>query len=168
VADLTVLPPSHRIYTLLRQQLDSGEIAPSSRLPTEPELAKRFGVARDTVRRALTRLEDEGRIRRRRRFGTFASDSIRVDTRARDIGALLEDLQAIRSASRTILHTYRRGPTPPSVLVMCPEFSRRCLIIERSRRVAGVPFARVAHYVSEHVAPLLTKRRLACFMREAA
>jgi len=37
----------------LRELIESGELVPGSRLPTEPALAARFGVSRPTVREAL-------------------------------------------------------------------------------------------------------------------
>jgi GntR family transcriptional regulator, phosphonate transport system regulatory protein len=44
------------------------------RLPTEPELAERFGVNRHTVRRAVAALADQGLLRVEQGRGTFVSD----------------------------------------------------------------------------------------------
>ncbi len=43
------------------------------RLPTEPELAARFGVNRHTVRRAIGRLADQGLVRVEQGRGTFVA-----------------------------------------------------------------------------------------------
>ncbi len=43
------------------------------RFYTDQELQRIFGVSRATVRQALTELEDEGLVRRRRGFGTFVN-----------------------------------------------------------------------------------------------
>ena len=56
----------------LRRLLDAGDYAADGQLPTERELADRFGVGRRAVRRALDVLEIEGRIWRRQGSGTFA------------------------------------------------------------------------------------------------
>jgi GntR family transcriptional regulator len=48
----------------LRASIQSGEIAPGSYLPTERELAARYGVTRDTVRAATTLLVHEGLVQR--------------------------------------------------------------------------------------------------------
>lgn len=62
------LPRHHTAYLLLRQRLDG--MAEHAFLPGEHELAAELGVSRITLRRALSRLEREGRILRRRGDGT--------------------------------------------------------------------------------------------------
>ncbi|MFG1612448.1 GntR family transcriptional regulator [Nonomuraea wenchangensis] len=53
-----------RVYTQiadrLRERIRSGEFAPGQVLPSEAELCRGFGVARNTVRRGLAVLEEEG------------------------------------------------------------------------------------------------------------
>lgn len=44
------------------------------RLPTEPDLAERFGVNRHTIRRAIATLVDQGLIRVEQGRGTFVAD----------------------------------------------------------------------------------------------
>lgn len=65
------------IWKSIRETL-AGEIAgghyrPGDRLPTEAELAARFGVNRHTVRQALTALAQEGVLRSRRGAGVFVT-----------------------------------------------------------------------------------------------
>lgn len=57
----------------LKRELLSGRWQDGERLPTERELGGRFGLARNTVRRALQALEDEGLITRHVGRGTFKS-----------------------------------------------------------------------------------------------
>ncbi|WP_246075625.1 GntR family transcriptional regulator [Nonomuraea terrae] len=46
----------------LREQIVAGEFPPGGVLPSEAQLCTKFGVARNTVRRGLALLEDEGLI----------------------------------------------------------------------------------------------------------
>ena len=62
------LPKYHRIYLVLREQLDDGRFAQG--LPGELALMAQFGVARVTIRRALEQLAAEGRISREPGRGT--------------------------------------------------------------------------------------------------
>lgn len=50
----------------LRDQIVEGELTPSDSLPTQPKLAKRFGVSLPSVREALSILQSEGLITVRR------------------------------------------------------------------------------------------------------
>ena len=56
------LPKYHRVYLVLRQQLDEGRFADG--VPGELTLMESFGVSRVTVRRALEQLASEGLITR--------------------------------------------------------------------------------------------------------
>lgn len=55
-----------QIAEALREQILSGQIKAAERLPTEEELARRFGVSRPTIREALKRLAAENLIQSRR------------------------------------------------------------------------------------------------------
>jgi len=57
----------------LRELITSGALGGGDQLPTEPELAERFRVARTTVREALKELENEGTVVVRRGRGRFVS-----------------------------------------------------------------------------------------------
>ena len=62
-------PLVRRILTLLREELEA--IEEGRRLPTEVDLAFKYGVARKSIRVALAELEKEGAIERIRGKGTF-------------------------------------------------------------------------------------------------
>ena len=64
-----------QIYTLLARELAGGVFNPKEPLLSEPKLVARYGVSRTTIRRALARLEREGKIVRRRGSGTFARNA---------------------------------------------------------------------------------------------
>jgi GntR family transcriptional regulator len=57
----------------LRMRIASGEWAAGGRLPSETDLAARYGVARMTVRQAIGALAGEGVVVRRQGLGTFAA-----------------------------------------------------------------------------------------------
>lgn len=55
-------PPYLQIAGFLRAQILTGELPAGARVPSQTELAKRFGVARGTVQEAMRVLKDEGII----------------------------------------------------------------------------------------------------------
>lgn len=64
-----------QVANVFRQRIRSGQWAPGDQLPTLDELEREFGVARVTLRQALSLLDAEGMIWRRRGRGTFVSDT---------------------------------------------------------------------------------------------
>lgn len=46
----------------IEADIDSGALAPDTRLPTETELADQYGVSRVTVRRAIAALRNRGKL----------------------------------------------------------------------------------------------------------
>ena len=64
----------------LRDAISSGQYKPGATLPAEQELASQYGVSRDTVRRALNRLTQEGLLTPGRgRLGRQVRTSKRYD-----------------------------------------------------------------------------------------
>ena len=55
--------------------IESGQLKPGDRLPTEAELSRRFGVARTVVREAISLLRYDGMVDSRRGVGAFVSDA---------------------------------------------------------------------------------------------
>ncbi|MFF3854020.1 GntR family transcriptional regulator [Micromonospora sp. NPDC002575] len=53
-------PPSRRMADDLRSSIRAGELAPGDKLPSERELAARYGTARNTAREAVGILQAEG------------------------------------------------------------------------------------------------------------
>ncbi|MEV8055128.1 winged helix-turn-helix domain-containing protein [Streptomyces antimycoticus] len=56
-------PVYRQIAALLIADIERGVLPVGRRIPSESELVKRFGVARDTARGAVRYLRDEGYVR---------------------------------------------------------------------------------------------------------
>lgn len=56
---------------VLRKRIRNGELPPGRRMPSEKDLHDEFGLARETVRRALALLRLEGLVEVRQGHGTF-------------------------------------------------------------------------------------------------
>src|SRR4051812_43716641 len=65
------------IYTAIRDDfrrgIRQGDFAPGTRLPSENEIAKTYGVSRMTARQAISELALEGLVTRVHGSGTFVS-----------------------------------------------------------------------------------------------
>lgn len=161
-----------RLYGVLSQALAEGRFGPAQPLPSEPRLMRDYEVSRSTVRRALARLESEGRIERKRGSGTFARQrKAEADAAPRDLSRML-DLAANAAAgapttvggapaaasSRTI--AFQRIPTPGFLLGEQPGFGATALLIRQIRYVAREPVALQTAYLPEGIGDSLTRQRL--------
>lgn len=63
------------IHDTLLRDISERRYAPGDKLPTEAALARRFGVNRHTVRRALATLAEDGLVHARRGAGVFVAQS---------------------------------------------------------------------------------------------
>ena len=68
------IPYYQQLCAVLERRLETGRIERDSRLPSENELCKEFGISRATVRQALQVLEARGLVYRVANRGVFAGD----------------------------------------------------------------------------------------------
>ncbi len=69
---------TQRMTADLRKQIQEGTLGPGALLPSEPELAREYGVSRQTARVALQALEQEGLVVVRPRRGRIVRSSQRL------------------------------------------------------------------------------------------
>ena len=60
-----------QLASVLRDRIRSGQLPPGRRLPSEKDLHDEFGLARETIRRAIAVLRAEGLVDVRHGHGTF-------------------------------------------------------------------------------------------------
>jgi DNA-binding GntR family transcriptional regulator len=77
-------PAYQRIAAGLRAQIMAGELAPDAQLPTEHEIAERWGVARQTARNGIAVLVSEGLVVARRPLGHFVRRREHMDYRLQE------------------------------------------------------------------------------------
>jgi GntR family transcriptional regulator len=151
----------HQLYTLLSRALTDGSIPAGSALPSESELMRLYRVGRNTVRRAIGRLEQEQRVVRRRGSRTYALDGGHSQLPWKRLSEMYFDLERLAAATRTHYRRFAWVQTPPKILREVPDFDSRSLLIERARSFQGVNFALTLSYVAERAGSRLTRRALA-------
>ncbi|NVM74282.1 GntR family transcriptional regulator [Duganella sp. SG902] len=98
-------PIYRQLADMLRQQIESGHIAPNDAIPAERDLAASYEVSRDTVRKAIKLLEEQGVLYSDHGRGTFAAPAA-VRKMSRFLDSFTED-------------TIKRGGVPgQKILVM--------------------------------------------------
>lgn len=143
-------PVTHQITSDLRAKIEDGTYGPGALLPSEPELAQKYGVSRQTARSALRALEQEGlvdvhstrgRTVRRKPPLRRVSSTRRHDAH-RDSGKPEFDTEAVAQGqvpSRRMLMV-GRGPVPKEVAPwLGAEPGAEAVIRKRLQLLDGIP-----------------------------
>jgi len=163
------LPKYHQIYLVLREQLHEGQF--DTGLPGEFALMKQFGVARVTIRRALSQLVDEGLIQREPGRGTIratqpsagctgSSTNSATKQKARLTG-LLENL--VTMGLRTIVKVVSvQTMGAPTDVAQALQFAPGTLVqkAERVRSTTDGPLSHITTWVPAAIATGFGKREL--------
>lgn len=89
---------SDKVARDLLQKIESGELPPGTKLPTEPELSKQFGVSRTVVREAISRLKNEGMVDSQQGSGVYVSEQSQL----RPLRIKVEDATSLESVMQII------------------------------------------------------------------
>jgi GntR family transcriptional regulator len=149
------------IHDDLRIRLSAGEWAPGKRLPSEADLAARYGVARMTIRQALGDLASEGMVVRRQGLGTFATEALPARTTNKLMSFTEEMKRRGHEVQTRVIKASVDHPPPAASEALQVAQCSVAVLIQRLRVVNGspvavqsswLPFARFAGLVSQ---PLL-------------
>jgi len=128
---------------------------PGERLMAEPELAKKLGVSRATLREAMRSFEGQGLIRRRQGVGTFVVERKKV------IETGLEVLESLETMSRKIGLNVTMGDVRISKVTanekeaeaLKVEVGTNLVEVKRVIRAENRPVAFLIDVLPEHVLP---------------
>ncbi len=128
-----------RLRTELMQEITSCQLMPGTKLPTESELSKRFGVSRATVREAVSGLIEAGYIIRRRGSGSYVAERRRM---LHGLDSTLSYLAMIEGAgARAGMRVLRAAYEENSKVARALQLSRdeKILAVERVRTADDQP-----------------------------
>ena len=151
-----------QVYMVLRDRILSGALGFGVKLPTEIDLAQRYGVSRVTVRRALGELARERLIERRPSAGTRVIYRPAPAPITADISGVLANLADMgrRTGVKLIAFDY----VPATGAVAQALGVRPDQLLQRSVRVRAfdqVPFSYLTTHVPEEVAVTFSEQELA-------
>lgn len=154
-------PRYRHLAKQLREAVTSGEYAPGARLPTESELARRAGMSRGTVIKAIAELVSEGIVTKRQGAGSFVS-----------LPALHRRSSRLVSFSETVIEQGRKASQRVlSYSAADDEWARAMGAVEpsvelvRLRYVDGVAYAIHRSVVPQRVMDLLPAESLGQLIR---
>ena len=133
------VPLHHQIYLDLSSALAADEWKRGDRLPTERELAARYGCSLITVRRALDELAREGRHERTRGRGTFVTAPAILRDISGHVG-FADEMRSLGAQPYSVVVTARQEPASlATARALRMEPRAEILYLERVRGADGVP-----------------------------
>jgi len=157
-APAQAVPVYLRIRNAVREAISSGAYAPGDLLPSETDLAKRYGTTRATVVHALQQLVFEGLIERKRGLGSFVAHpalGTTVDTRR--VGYFEQDVYITGKALAYKVIGYGKGPVDDHVRSeLRLEASEPVYRLQRLRLLDGEPIAFEMRYLPALLGSQLT------------
>ncbi len=91
------------VYNEVADKIENGEFSSNAKLPSEAQMMKKYGVSRDTIRKALTLLEQDGYIQKIKGKGSFVLDINTFDFPISGLTTFKELENKIGKKSRTIV-----------------------------------------------------------------
>lgn len=136
-----------RVKRALSQEILSGAYPENSRLPTERALCEEYAVSRITVRQALSKLEDEGRILRQQGRGTFVRPRV-IEQPLSSLYSFSEELKKQNIAPGTRMLSLTTVPAqPPVQKILGLEPGRLIRVVCRLRLADEMPYAYETSYI---------------------
>ncbi|MBB1484214.1 GntR family transcriptional regulator [Tessaracoccus sp. MC1865] len=157
VVDITIdrdstVPLHAQIAEPLASLIETGEIAPGTRLEDEVSMAARLRVSRPTARRAMETLTNRGLIVRRRGAGTQVTP-MRVH-RPMSLTSLNDDLEKSGvDPSTTVLSWLQESSTPGVAAALNLEPGAEVVYFKRLRMLRDEPLAVMQNWLPATIAP---------------
>lgn len=152
------IPLHTQIAEPLARMIESGQLAPGTKLEDEVSMAERLQVSRPTARRALETLSNRGLIIRRRGAGTQVTPA-RV-RRPMLLTSLNDDLvEAGRNPRTSVLGWTIEASTPGVAAALGIAEGTEVVYMRRLRMIGDEPLAILSNWVPTDIAP--TREELA-------
>lgn len=151
----TFSPLYRQIKTLILQALAKGEWKSGEIIPSEGELAVRFGVSQGTIRKAIDELAAENLLIRRQGKGTFVAshDDPRAFFRFLRLVPLSGGLEPSRSVP---LECWRAKAGPEAARMLGLNVSDPIIIVRRLLQFSGKPVVADEIYLSGEIFGAMT------------
>ncbi|GHH98630.1 GntR family transcriptional regulator [Neobacillus kokaensis] len=111
------IPIYHQLYQLIKHKIENGEFKENSIIPSEAEIQEQFDISRITVRRAISDLEHDGYVKKKRGIGTIVLPRKKYRN--------LSELQSFSGDAKA------KGDKPSSIILVCKEIQPSVKVSEK-------------------------------------
>ena len=147
------IPYYLQLAEVLKREIEEHGKEGNAALPSEPELVKQYRVSRATVRSALSALERQGLIYRRKGKGSFVA-ARRIESDVTALVSTSQDMQR-RGWNLTTQVLKLERIAPPVQVARALELARgaRVYVLTRVRLVDGLPISVQTAYLPAQLYP---------------
>jgi GntR family transcriptional regulator len=135
----TFSPLYQQIKQLIMQSLESGEWRPGEAIPSEMELATRYGVSQGTVRKAVDELAQAHHVVRKQGKGTYVATHTEERTQYRFLRLARDDGQPDEYPENRLLDVRRVRASAEVAKLLTLKAGDGLVVIRRVLSFQGVP-----------------------------
>jgi len=149
------------LESFLAERIGGAEWRPGYKLPTERALAEQYGLARNTIRRILDRLVEQGKIVRHVGRGTFVAGRSTPPNGVANLGdvdvspAEVMELRMIIEPGSVELAVVRATPSDLDFLDQCLERSERAKTWQEFEKWDAALHARLVRATRNHMLEMI-------------
>jgi GntR family transcriptional regulator len=144
-----------RAHEMLRRLVQDLGMTSGDRIPSERELAERFGIARMTVRKALNQMVEAGQLERRGTAGTFLPEPAVVRPLSKRVSTAISEVvgqSGHKPGARLLFFEQARADGNIARRLQLDE-GAAVIVIKRLRLSDSVPFCVETSYLPQHRVP---------------
>lgn len=142
------IPMYVQIIESFKKQILNGELVPGSKILSESEMQKKYGISRVTVRRAYSELMDEGYLFRKQGKGTFIKDIHYSESLASTSFSATCRMLGFEPSSKVIRVGFTEA-TEVDVQKLKVKKGQKIAYMERLRYADGIPIRLERNYYAE-------------------
>ena len=147
------------IFNTIVNQIKSGEIPPNSLLPSENELKEQYDTSRETIRKALNLLAQNGYIQKVRGKGSIVIDINKFDFPVSGLVSFKELAAKMEKKPRTIVNELSLIIKPDAYIKQQLQLSGKDQVwkIVRTREIGGSKIILDKDYLAAKFVPSITE-----------
>lgn len=150
------VPYYHQLKLFLLSEIESGNLKPDQKLPSEAEFCEQFNISRTVVRQTIKELQNKGYLTTEKGKGTFISRPKIIEGFVQSLSGFYEDMVKRGFTVTTYILKQELNPASHRIAEQLKvEVHTPVITIGRIRKLNGEPSVYVTTYIPEDICPKL-------------
>lgn len=156
----SVIPLYHQLKEIIREHIQSGEWNPGDKIPSENQICEKYNISRNTAKKALEDLVQDGLLKRIQGKGTFVAKPV-LEQSLTGFYSFSKVMQEKGMDPKDLIIDIETKPAGPKVahrLQIAEE--EQVIVLTRLRCANDEPIILESSYMPQTVIPELTREKL--------